>query len=91
MHLFVYKILTIVTDVEFQVTFARHFSARDQPAQQEKMLCYNLLASFEPYLSSLLQNPQNTSACKASMKARQNLTRGILSFTLLAEKWISFE
>ena len=38
MHLFVYKILTIVTDVEFQVTFARHFSARDRPAQQEKML-----------------------------------------------------
>ena len=37
MHLFVYKILTNVTDVEFQVTFARHFSARHRPAQQEKM------------------------------------------------------
>ena len=38
MYLFVYKILTNVTDVEFQVTFARHFSARDRPAQQEEML-----------------------------------------------------
>ena len=38
MYLFLYKILTNVTDVEFQVTFARHFSARDRPAQQEEML-----------------------------------------------------
>ena len=37
MHLFVGKILSIVTDVEFQITFARHVSARDQPDEQEKM------------------------------------------------------
>ena len=45
--------------------------------------------SFEPYPSSLSQNPKYAKACKASMKARQNVTRGILSSTLLAEKWIS--
>ena len=45
--------------------------------------------SFEPYPSTLSQNPKYAKACKASMKARQNVTRGILSSTLLAEKWIS--
>ena len=37
MHLFVGKIFSIVTDVEFQISFARHVSARDQPVEQEKM------------------------------------------------------
>ena len=46
---------------------------------------------FEPYPSSLSQNPNYAKACKASMKARQNVERGILSSTLFAEKWISSE
>ena len=48
-----------------------------------------IFTSFEPYLSSLSQNPKYAKACKASMKARQNVTRGISSSALLAEKWIS--
>ena len=42
MHLFACELLTIVTNVEFQVTFARHVSARDRPAQQGK----NVLSYF---------------------------------------------
>ena len=50
--------------------------------------CRNIVTistSFEPYLSSLSQNPKYAKACKASMKACQNVTRGILSSALLAE------
>ena len=39
--------------------------------------------SFEPYLFLLSQNPKCAIACKASMKARQNVSRGILSSTPL--------
>lgn len=96
MYLFACKTLTIVKDVEFQVNFSRYFSARDRPAQQEKdVLSFSpvvtIFTSFKPYLSSLSQNPKNAKACKTSMKVRQNVTRGILSSTLLAAKWISSE
>ena len=74
------------------------FGARSARSTREK--CFKLFCrrnivtistSFEPYLSSLSQNPKYAKACKASMKACQNVTRGILSSALLAEKWISFE
>ena len=42
MHLFVYKILTIVTDVELQVTFARHFRRAIGPLNKRK--CFKLFS-----------------------------------------------
>ena len=80
-HLFVGKTLTIVTDVEFQVTFSRYFSAC---STRENIFSFFPVAtivtvstSFERYPSSLSQNPKYAEACKASMEARQNITRGI--------------